>query len=259
MLRVVATIILVSFSAVSAIGAEEDRRTISTSGEAAVNVVPNEAIVSFGVQVVDPDLAKAKAKVEAQSAKLSSAVKAMGIEQRYFATDNVQVSLIYDQYHGQSRGTTVTGYLVTRSYSVTLKDIEKLEPLVDTILTNGANMLDGVQMRSTEMRRHRDNARLMAIRAAKEKAEALAGELNCSVGSPRSITDSVSYWNPQRSARSSSSYQNVTQEESSNEVVEGEALPLGQIGITATVNVVFDLVPGSGSSTADALTTATLH
>src|SRR5690606_31438121 len=100
--------------------ADKDTRTISTSGEAVIYVVPDEAILSFGIQFADPELAVAKHQVDETAKVLSQAVKDQGIEQRHFATDNLNVSLRYRHNDPQ---TSISAHVVNRSYMVTLKDI----------------------------------------------------------------------------------------------------------------------------------------
>jgi len=82
----------------------------------------------------------------------------------------------------------------------------------------------------------------MAIKAAKEKAVDLARELECEVGRPRTIGESSwGYWGPaSRWGGNSWMTQNSAQQQSSGGE-GGETMPLGQIGIKATVSVTFDL------------------
>jgi uncharacterized protein YggE len=119
---------------------------------------------------------------------------------------------------------------------ITLKDVKKAEPVIDSALKNGANQLQGIDFRSVELRRHRDQARSLAIQAAKEKAIALAHDLDCTVGAPRTINESGSGYLTAYSSLNSE--QEMPQVEESN-----ETLPLGQISIRAAVNVTFDLLP----------------
>jgi uncharacterized protein YggE len=222
-----------------------DQRTISTSGEAVVYVVPDQAIVSFGVETFDADLDKAVATNASACAKLVKAVKELGIEEKHIATDTLSVSIRYQNYDHPTRG--VEGYVAVRSYAVTLKDVKQLEKLVQTGLHSGANLLQGVDLRTTELRKHRDNARQMAVRAAKEKAVLLAKELDATIGKPRSIAETgFSYWG--YSNRGYNAYGNaqvqaqVAAPAGGDAAGEGgEAMPLGQIGVRATVSVTFDL------------------
>jgi uncharacterized protein len=224
------------------------RRSISTSGEAIVYVVPDEVIVTLGVQTSDASLDKAKSGNDEASQRLIAAIKAQGIEDKHVATDNVQVTL---RYANDDR--TISAYVVTRMYMATIKDTKRLEALVDEALKNGANRLDGVEFRSTELRKHRDKARSMAIKAAKEKASALAKELECGVGMPSGISESSNHWGWGwgRGMTSNFNSQNIAQSAPASVSESGESLPLGQIAVHANVSVTFDLKPDEQSKSGD--------
>ena len=111
----------------------------------------------------------------------------MGIEDKHIQTDTIQIELKYRDGSHPTQG--IEGYYARRSYSVTLKDIKLLEKLTDTVLKNGANQLMGFEYRTSELRKHRDEARKMAIKACREKAEALAAESAARSGAPRNISE----------------------------------------------------------------------
>jgi uncharacterized protein len=215
-------------------------RTISTTGEAVVNVVPDEVEVMLGIETFAPKLEDAKKANDERAARLLKTIKAAGVEERHIQTDRLQLDIRYRSGH-PSEG--IEGYYARRSYSVTLKDTKKLDALLDAALNNGANQLQGIGYRTTELRKHRDKARQMAIHAAKEKAVALAAELECTVGAPRTIGEGSVGYNPWygRNAQAQMS-QNAMQE--AGGAPEGdETTPFGQIGINANVSVTFDLLP----------------
>jgi uncharacterized protein YggE len=233
---------LVLFSAIEqSRAAEEQPRTISTSGEAVIYVQPDEVILNFGVDSRDAGLDKAVAANEAASAKLLAAVKKLGIEDKYIQTDNLDVSIVYRDHNALA----IDGYDVERSYCVKLKDIKKFQTLVETVLKNGANRIGSFDFRTTELRKHRDKARAMAIEAAKEKAIALAGELKCKVGPPRTINENAGYWGGyggyNRYANATNSQIQV-QSGGGGDADDKGQLPLGQISVRANVSVTFDLV-----------------
>ena len=214
--------------------AEEQPRTITTSGEATVYVVPDEVVVNVGVEVFNRDLDRAKADSDERGESLLKAIRGLGIEEKQIQTDTLTVEVEY-----KDRRSEVVGYRMTRAYSVTLKDVKLFERLTDVALKNGANQLLGFEFRTTELRKHRDAARKMAVQAAREKAQALAGELDCKIGKPRTITEGYSggYWG--RSFGNNAS-QNSFQAAAGGEP-GGEALPLGQIAVRAQIGVTFDL------------------
>jgi uncharacterized protein YggE len=221
----------------------EPPRTITTSGDSVVYVVPDEVIVTLGVETFSPNLDESKSANDAASKKLLAAIKKLDVEDRHVQTDTLQLEI---RYRSGRASEGIDGYIAHRTYSVTLKDAKKLEPVVDAALRNGANQLLGVQYRSSELRKHRDAARAMAIKAAKEKATALAAELGAKIGPPRTITEGYAgYGGGYGWGRMNNFAQNSAQ------VVAGpgdgggdanEATPLGQIGISANVSVVFDLL-----------------
>jgi hypothetical protein len=225
-------------------GPAEQPRTISTTGEAVVYVAPDEAVISLGVESFDTSLDKAKADNDAASAKLLAALRELKIEPRYIQTAQLEVELRYRDGAYPSRG--IEGYFARRGYSITLKDVQLLEKLVDVSLKNGANRIMAIDFRTTELRKHRDNARRMAIRAAREKAVDLAVELGCEVGLPRSISESAhhgywggSWWGGYGRGMAQNAMQVV-----GDGGAGGETMPLGQIAVRANVSVAFDLKPG---------------
>jgi uncharacterized protein len=74
-------------------------------------------------------------------------------------------------------------------FIVTLTDPEKVEPLISQMLEVGVNHLGGVEFQTTQFKQHRESARELAIRAAREKAEKMAANLVCTIGKPLSITE----------------------------------------------------------------------
>lgn len=227
---------------------QEPPRTINTSGEATVYVVPDEIVLTVGVETFNQSLDRAKQDNDDQAGMLIKAIEAMGIERKHIHTDDVQLEIRYKPNDSYRAG--IDGYIARRQYAITLKDAKRAEDLVTRALKNGANRLFGLEYRTTELRKHRDSARQMAIKAAKEKAEALAGELECKLGSPRTITEgSIGYWGPVsrwggNGWMMANNSQNFVQNTGGGADEGGETMPLGQIAVKAQVSVSFDLVPG---------------
>jgi uncharacterized protein YggE len=222
-------------------------RTITTTGEAVVYVVPDEIVVNFGVETFDAQLSKAKSANDEASKKLLDAMRKIGVEDKHLQTSDLEVEIDYIDGGHASKG--IEGYFARRMYSVTLKDTKKFEQAIDAALASGANRLMGFEYRTTQLRKHRDEARRMAIRAAREKADALARELECSIGKPRTIGEgyygSVGTWGSRwgwgGGINSYNVAQNAAQADGGAGDESGEALPLGQVGVRAQITVTFDL------------------
>jgi uncharacterized protein len=242
-------------TALTAAAADGPDRSIATSGEATVYVEPDEVVVNVGVETFNASLDEAKAANDAASKKLLDALRALEVEERDIGTDVMQVHISYVDNGRPSKG--IEGYFCRRGYAVTLKEIGKFERLVDTALKNGANHLMGFEFRTTDLRQHRDEARRLAIRAAKEKAADLARELDMSVGTPRHIGEGYVQYHGYRSAWwgwGGGGYgqysQNVRYEAEGVGGAGGETMPLGRLAVRAQISVTFDMAPGGPRATA---------
>jgi uncharacterized protein YggE len=216
--------------------------TIGVSGEALLYVVPNEAIIGFGIETFDPLLARAKAQNDGETKRLLAAFQRLGIENRYIQTDTMQVELHYRTSH-PSEG--IEGYYVRRAFTVTLKDPAIVESTVASALGNGANHIMGLEFRTTELRKFRDEARRKAIAAAREKAQLLAGEAGVRIGRTTSISEG--YYGSVSGSRwwgwngGGANYVQNSAQSGGGSGPDGSTIPLGQIGVSATVSISFTL------------------
>jgi uncharacterized protein YggE len=110
-------------------------------------------------------------------------------------------------------------------------------------------MLYNVDFRTTELRKYRDQARAMAIKAAKEKATALCHELDVKCGKPLSI-NAQEYggyygwpggrWGGRNYGSMMNASQNVAQSNNGGSADSaGETMSIGQISVSASVSVSF--------------------
>jgi uncharacterized protein YggE len=235
-MRKLALLFAVLLATGSAVRADESpRRSITTSGDAVVYVVPDEATISFGVQTYAAKLDDAKTANDRTAAAVVAAVKACGVDDKSISTDDVSVSIRYDR---DSAG-TVLGYDAARSYVVKLEGIKLVSKVVDAAVHSGANRLSGVDFSTTELRKYRDQARKMAAKAAKEKAADMAAEFDAALGPVRTINLVSSRWDY------SNPWGNTSQNQASEAPQAGDesdqATPAGQIAVRASITVTFDL------------------
>jgi len=80
-------------------------------------------------------------------------------------------------------------YQVSQTVIVTLTDLAKYEDLMTNYLKAGVNRVDGINFFVADPTKYREEVRLQALRAAREKAKAMAGELGQSVGKPWEISE----------------------------------------------------------------------
>jgi uncharacterized protein YggE len=249
-------------------GAEEARRTVSLSGTAMVKVVPDEVMISLGVEIHQelpasqrrdyvvgssetlkvsaPLLAEAQARSEQAVKAVREVLKGLGVEERQVRTDSFQVAPRTWEDDGVSY---FRGYLCSQAMTVVLKDPGKADACVQAVLKHGATHVYGVTFQTTQVRRLRDQARQMACKAAREKADLLAGELGAKVKRVLTLSEGGSSiwcgknWSQNRYGQQEHYAQNVQFAEMGPAQPEGEAgeLASGEVGISASVSVVFEL------------------
>lgn len=215
----------------------DPRRSITVSGDAEIKVVPDEVVINMAVETNNTDLDKAREENDRKVSSILAMVKKLGVEDKFIQTDYLSVEPRYDyiNHYDNERERKFLGYYMTKNISVTLRDVSKFEKLIADALKLGTNYVRGMNFQTTELRKHRDQARLMAIRAAKEKATALATELGQKVGKPIYISES-SYNEPM--------YKNVRMMQNAYDgggASNGEVIALGQIEINASISVTFEL------------------
>ncbi len=221
-------------------------RTVTATGDAEVRVVPDEVVLTLGVETWNKDLKVAQEENDRIVQKLLALAKSYGVEAKHIQTDYISVEPRYRDSYEQKE---FIGYFVRKTVVITLKDIAKFEGLLGDALGSGVNYVHGVEFRTTELRKYRDQARAMAIKAAQEKATALAGALGQKVGEPLSINEDQSGWWSWYNSWWGSRWgggmaQNVSQNAAPSGSISLDSdstLAPGQISVNARVTVQFAL------------------
>lgn len=213
--------------------------TISVSGTAEIKVAPDEAVLSVGIETRDPVLLNAQKENDERATRALKFLREQGVAEADIRTDYVHIETYYD--HNKSR-TTVDGYHARKGMEVRIRKLEKFETILSGLLANGVNRIGGVSFHTSELRKHRDHARQLAVRAAREKADALASELGARRGKVHQITENSGggYWNGMSSWSNRIVSQNVSYNAAgpTGDSAEG-AVSLGQISVSAAVQVTF--------------------
>jgi hypothetical protein len=149
--------------------------TIEVTGQAEVRYVPDYADVSFGVTVRQPAPRTAFGAARDTMAHVLTICKEMGIAERDVRTSQVSLKIAWKQVDQQS---VFDGYNASLSVLVRVHDLKQVEPFTLRIIESGINEIDAVSFGNDASRRFRDEARLKALQAAREKALALANELD---------------------------------------------------------------------------------
>jgi uncharacterized protein len=216
-------------------------RTIRVNGEASVMVEPDEVVLTLGIETRNVQLKTAKQRSDEVLGKATEIAKSSGVETRYIQSDFIQIEPRYKDYETQ----VFDVYVVRQNLVLTLREIDRFEELLSNLLDAGITNVQGIQFRTTELRKYRDQARALALKAAKEKAVAMAGELDQDIGEPLSIEEGYQGWfswyDSWWGSRISGMTQNVIQNAGPSTYNGDSSLAPGQIAVTANVTVQFVL------------------
>lgn len=160
---------------------------ITVIGSAEVKVAPDEAIFELEVETLDKDLQKAKLLNDEKVKKLLSAVAPLVTDQRMIQTGYISLSPQYDFTKDDKR--VFLGYEIKRDVSIVLRDLARFDNLLGEIIKVGITKVKDVELRTTQIRQHKDKARAMAMKAAQEKAAAMAAEIGQTIGKAIVITE----------------------------------------------------------------------
>ena len=237
-----ALVLLLGLSAWAEPGSQEPG-LITVTGDAEVRVVPDEVILTLGVETWDKNLQVAQGQNDAIVSKVLALAADHGVEPQHVQTDYVSIEPRYRNGYYEQRD--FIGYFVHKTVVITLRDLSGFEDLLADALESGVNYVHGIQFRTTELRKHRDEARTLAIQAAREKAEALAGALDQRASQPRTILEEQSGWWSAYNAWWGSRWgtamaQNVIQESGETAWSTDGSVAPGQISVRARVTVTFE-------------------
>lgn len=151
------------------------------SGEGKSFVTPDIAKVSAGIQENGSSLANIQDSVNKKSKSLTDALKKLGIDEGDIKTTSYNLSPQYDFSNPSPR---ITGYQVSTSYEITIRDFDKVNDVITAVTNSGANLIGNVNFEVNDKTKNEklNEARKMAVEDAKTKAKGLADSAGITLG-----------------------------------------------------------------------------
>lgn len=162
-------------------------RSIQVSGTAVVNVVPDRVLIQLGIQSNASTPQRVEAVNSATINKIIRALKSQGVAEKDVVTDWYVIQPIYDDYDSLD----IEGYRINNVVAVTLRDISKVNKVIIAALDAGANQVVNVEFYLSDLRKYRDQARDLAMKAAGEKAKDLASAAGAETGCVMNINENT--------------------------------------------------------------------
>jgi len=200
---------------------------ISVAGEGKITVTPDRADVTIGVENVGADATEVKKKNDAVIDAVIKYLKSIKLPTEDYQTQRVN---LYKNYDSDKKKYSFTA---SQTIVIHLKDLSKYDTMMMGLVDAGVNNIQGVQFKTSKIAQYESEARIKAVADAKLKANDYAGALNQKVGKAIVVTDnSQTYYPPMMRAMKF---------EASDSAMPKETLAIGEITVTANVNISFEL------------------
>ena len=219
------------FSA-TACAAEERLPTISVSGEGVIEVAPDRATVSLGI--VNRD--KNASLVQNENARIANdiinAVSALGIDKKNIRTGNYSFHPYYRQ--DSKKQAVLDGYEANNTVIVIVDDLNLVGKVIDAALKNGANNVDSLQFGIRNKEKLQAEALRLAVRDARNKAEAVAAELGKKIIGIRAVSVNSGYVSAPR-------FNKMAMAEMAMDAAIETPIEAGTLSCSAGVNIEFEM------------------
>lgn len=223
-------ILILSILFLSSTHAQEHKQvpTITVSGEGKVKVIPDQASISISIETKGTKAAEVKKENDQKMDAIIKFIKKANIAKEDYQTQRVSLHPNYD-YDKKKHN-----YMATQSLQILLKDLSKYDELMEGLVNEGINRIDNVEFKSSKMAQFQSEARKLASKDAKGKAEDFVSVLGQKVGKAILISDNSQVYVPQPRL-----YAMKAMAMDSAVEAPRETLAVGEIEITANVSINF--------------------
>lgn len=195
----------------------------SVSAEGKVQTKPDSAEATIGFVGNGKTVIEAQTKTNAVMNKVADAIKKLGVSSDDIKTVSYNVNPEYSsqpvsmelgtkpEFSGSTNGSApapamqimpvapsrditprIISYSVNSTLQVKIKDLQKVNDVIDTATQNGANQIYGVSFTLADKEKVLSEARKLAIANAKKKATEIAGQAGINLGRIVNIYDNES-------------------------------------------------------------------
>lgn len=214
--------------------------TISVSGEGEVFAVPDTATFSVTVQETAKDVQTAQTAATKKNNDIIAYLKDSGIDAKDIQTTDYSVNPQYEYNQTVCTNTycppgrqTLTGYQVSTTLTVKVRDTNKAGDLLSGVGSKGASQVSSLSFTIDDQKALEAEARGKAIDEARAKADALAKQLGVSIVRVVGFNENSNY--PVYYAKTMAAGMAM------DSVAPAPEIATGQNKITSNVNVTYEI------------------
>lgn len=206
-------------------------KTITVTGTGKVNMKPEVARFTAGVQKFGSTVSEAMSEEEKATKNIVEILKGSGVKDEDIRTAYFSVwPQTSDTYDSSGvKKTQITGYSVSNSVDVKVRNVDQASNLLGKVISAGANNISGLTFGADDPKEQEAEARQKAVDDAREKAEKMAQAAGRKLGKIISISEGNIPAVP------------VYKLEGGGGGGGGPAVETGGLEISQTVTVIFEL------------------
>ena len=207
----------------------EGSGTLTVTGMATVNAVPDQATLSLGVTTTGETAAAAMAANNDAASAVIARLIAAKVADRDMQTTGMSLNTNWVM-NADGTAQVIQGYIASSMLTVRIAALETAGSVLDAAVTDGANTLNGLTFGLANPRPIEDDARKAAVADALARAQVLAQAAGESLGPILSITEGGGRQQPMPMLYKAAA---------------DSAVPLaaGEVGVSAEVTIVWQLKP----------------
>jgi uncharacterized protein YggE len=146
---------------------------ISATGE--VSRVPDIAVISAGVVTLAPTATAAIQQNAERMERVLAALRGAGIAERDIQTSSISLNPEYR--YAENQPPRLTGYTASNQVSIRFRDIRSTGRILDALVAEGANQINGPSLTIDEPEAALDEARVKALAVGRARADIYARAL----------------------------------------------------------------------------------
>lgn len=163
---------------------------VTVTGEGSVYVVPDQVVLNIAIEHEGDYVKKIRKRTAEDVDEVLSFLKKQGIPK-----ENIQTEYVYlnQQYHYETKEYT---YSSRQGISIKIEDLEQYESIVSGLMKVGVNRINDIQFKSSKIEEYKAQARIEAVKNAKQKAQTYAQALGQKIGKANAIVEANSSYIP---------------------------------------------------------------
>lgn len=208
----------------------EPARQIAVTGEGEISLAPDMAQISIGVTAEAPTAGEAMAEMSAHAREV---LDMLLTEEQLDSADvqTGQLSLYPRHDQPDESGPRIVTFVASTSVDVRVRDLTRLGGLLDAVVSEGANGLNGLSFGLQDPSQALEQARRAAVADAQARAALYAEAAGVSLGPVLSISEQGGYGGgpmPMMMAEA---------------VRSAVPVQAGEIAMTASISIVYEIAP----------------